>query len=257
MKNLIRVFKNKLPQVFIIFALLILEAYCDLSLPSYTASIVDIGIQNADLNYITNIGTLMLIMVAISVFATIGVSYFSSRVSSGYAKDLRKVIYTKVLKFSNHELNRISRSSLITRSTNDVNQVQNVLGFLFTTLFFAPILGVGSIVKAFEFGGNLSSIIFITFIAVLILLIIVVVRVLPYFKITQEIIDKMNRTAREILLGIPVIKAFVRQDFENEKFGHVNEEFRDVNLYVFRNLFVLMPAMTLILNLILFWIFLI
>ena len=76
MKNLIRVFKNKLPQVFIIFALLILEAYCDLSLPSYTASIVDIGIQNADLNYITNIGTLMLLMVAISVFATIGVSYF-------------------------------------------------------------------------------------------------------------------------------------------------------------------------------------
>ena len=108
MKNLIRVFKNKLPHVFIIFALLILEAYCDLSLPSYTASIVDIGIQNEDLNYITNIGTLMLIMVAISVFATIGVSYFSSRVSSGYAKDLRKVIYTKVLKFSNHELNKIS-----------------------------------------------------------------------------------------------------------------------------------------------------
>ena len=249
MKNLIRIFKNKLPQVFIIFALLIIEAYCDLSLPSYTADIVDIGIQIADLNYITNMGTLMLIMVAISVFATIGVSYFSSRVSSGYAKDLRKVIYTKVLKFSNHELNKISRSSLITRSTNDVNQVQNVLGFLFTTLFFAPILGVGSIIKAFELGGNLSWIIFITFIAVLILLIIIVVRVLPYFKITQEIIDKMNRTAREILLGIPVIKAFVRQDFEQEKFGYVNEEFRDVNLYVFRNLFVLMPAMTLILNL--------
>ena len=153
------------------------------------------------------------------------------------------------MKFSNHELNRISRSSLITRSTNDVNQVQNVLGFLFTTLFFAPILGVGSIIKAFELGGNLSWIIFITFIAVLILLIIIVIRVLPYFKITQEIIDKMNRTAREILLGIPVIKAFVRQDFEQEKFGYVNEEFRDVNLYVFRNLFVLMPAMTLILNL--------
>lgn len=249
MKNLIKVFKNKLPQVFIIFALLIIEAYCDLSLPSYTANIVDIGIQNGDLNYITNIGTLMLIMVSISVFATVGVSYFSSRVSSGYAKDLRKVIYAKVLKFSNHELNRISRSSLITRSTNDVNQVQNVLGFLFTTLFFAPILGVGSIIKAFELGGNLSWIIFITFIAVLILLIIIVMRVMPYFKITQEVIDKMNKTAREILLGIPVIKAFVRQDFEQEKFSHVNKEFLDVNLYVFRNLFVIMPAMSLILNL--------
>ena len=249
MKNLIKIFKDKIPQVILIFALLIIEAYCDLSLPSYTAKIVDIGIQNADLNYIIDTGILMLMMVSISVLATVGVSYFSSRVSSGYAKDLRKVVYSKVLKFSNHELNKISRSSLITRSTNDVNQVQNVLGFLFTTLFFAPILGVGSVIKAFELGGNLSWIIFLTFFAVLILLIIAVVRVLPYFKITQEIIDKMNKTAREILMGIPVIKAFVRQDFEEIKFAKVNKEFLDVNLYVFRTIFILLPAMSLILNL--------
>lgn len=249
MKNLIKIFKDKIPQVILIFALLIIEAYCDLSLPSYTAKIVDIGIQNTDLKYIIDTGILMLMMVSISVLATVGVSYFSSRVSSGYAKDLRKVVYSKVLKFSNHELNKISRSSLITRSTNDVNQVQNVLGFLFTTLFFAPILGVGSVIKAFELGGNLSWIIFLTFFAVLILLIIAVVRVLPYFKITQEIIDKMNKTAREILMGIPVIKAFVRQDFEEIKFGKVNKEFLDVNLYVFRTIFILLPAMSLILNL--------
>lgn len=249
MKNLIKIFKDKIPQVILIFALLIIEAYCDLSLPSYTAKIVDIGIQNTDLNYIIDTGILMLMMVSISVLATVGVSYFSSRVSSGYAKDLRKVVYSKVLKFSNHELNKISRSSLITRSTNDVNQVQNVLGFLFTTLFFAPILGVGSVIKAFELGGNLSWIIFLTFFAVLILLIIAVVRVLPYFKITQEIIDKMNKTAREILMGIPVIKAFVRQDFEEIKFAKVNKEFLDVNLYVFRTIFILLPAMSLILNL--------
>lgn len=249
MKNLIKIFKDKIPQVILIFALLIIEAYCDLSLPSYTAKIVDIGIQNTDLNYIIDTGILMLMMVSISVLATVGVSYFSSRVSSGYAKDLRKVVYSKVLKFSNHELNKISRSSLITRSTNDVNQVQNVLGFLFTTLFFAPILGVGSVIKAFELGGNLSWIIFLTFFAVLILLIITVLRVLPYFKITQEIIDKMNKTAREILMGIPVIKAFVRQDFEEIKFGKVNKEFLDVNLYVFRTIFILLPAMSLILNL--------
>ena len=249
MKSLVRVFKNKLPQVLIIFLLLIVQAYCDLALPSYTASIVDIGIQNADINYIIDVGFLMLVMVAISVFATIGVSYFSSRVSSGYAKDLRKVVYSKVLKFSNHELNKISRSSLITRSTNDINQLQNVLMMMLMMLFFAPILGIGSIIKAFEIGGDLSWIILVTFLVVLSLLVIITIRVLPYFKLTQEIIDKMNKTAREILIGIPVIKAFVRQDYEKEKFGKINKEFLDVNLYVYRKIFILMPTMTLFLNL--------
>ena len=220
-----------------------------MDLPSYTANIVDIGIQNADINYIMCVGFLMLIMVAISVFATIGISYFSSRVSSGYAKDLRKVVYSNVLKFSNYELNKISRSSLITRSTNDINQLQNVLSMMLMMLFFAPILGVGSIIKAFEIGGNLSWIILLTFIVVLVLLILITIRVLPYFKLTQEIIDKMNKTAREILIGIPVIKAFVRQDYEKKKFAKVNKDFLDVNLYVFRTVFLLMPTMTLFLNL--------
>lgn len=249
MKNLINVFKNKIPHVLIIFLLLIVQAYCDLALPSYTANIVDIGIQNADMNYITDVGFLMMIMVTISIFATIAISYFSSRVSSGYAKDLRKVVYSKVLKFSNHELNKISRSSLITRSTNDINQLQNVLSMMLMMLFFAPILGVGSIIKAFEIGGNLSWIILLTFIVVLVLLILITIRVLPYFKLTQEIIDKMNKTAREILIGIPVIKAFVRQDYEKKKFAKVNKDFLDVNLYVFRTVFLLMPTMTLFLNL--------
>ena len=248
MRKLLKPIKNKIPQIFLIFLFLLVQAYCDLTLPQYTAGIVDIGIQNADFQYIIDIGTVMLIMVAISAFATVGVSYFSSRVSSGYAKDLRKIVYKKVLRFSNHELNSISRSSLITRSTNDINQLQNVLGMIFTTMLFAPILGVGSIIKAFELGTDLSWIILVTFFAVVLLLVIVIVRVLPYFKITQEIIDKINRTSREILIGIPVIKAFVRQDFEEVKFQKVNREFYDVNIYVFKNMLVMLPLMMLIMN---------
>lgn len=191
----------------------------------------------------------MLLMVAISALATVGVSYFSSRVSSGYAKDLRKIVYSKVLKFSNHELNEISRSSLITRSTNDINQLQSVLGMIFTTLIFAPMLGVGSIIKAFELGTDLSWIIAVTFVAVILLLVIVIVKVLPYFKIIQEITDKLNKISREILIGIPVIKAFVRQDYEQKKFDKVNKEFYDVNIYVFRTILIMLPLMTLIMNL--------
>ncbi|WP_295115246.1 ABC transporter ATP-binding protein [uncultured Methanobrevibacter sp.] len=241
--------KNKIPQIIFIFLFLLIQVYCDLTLPLYTADIVNIGIQNTNFQFIIDTGIMMIIMVAISAVATVGVSYFSSKVSSGYAKDLRKIIYKKVLKFSNHELNEISRSSLITRTTNDVNQIQGVLGFIFTTLIFAPLLGIGSIIKVFELQTNLSWIIIVNFIAVILLLVIVIVRVLPYFRITQEIIDKINKTAREILIGIPVIKAFVRQDFEEYKFRKVNKEFYDVNIYVFKTILIMLPLMTLIMNL--------
>lgn len=249
MKKLIAPMKNKVGQILAIFLFLVVQVYCDLTLPQYTADIVNIGIQNADLNFIISTGEMMLLMVAISALATVGVSYFSSRVSSGYAKDLRKIVYSKVLKFSNHELNEISRSSLITRSTNDINQLQSVLGMIFTTLIFAPMLGVGSIIKAFELGTDLSWIIAVTFVAVILLLVIVIVKVLPYFKIIQEITDKLNKISREILIGIPVIKAFVRQDYEQKKFDKVNKEFYDVNIYVFRTILIMLPLMTLIMNL--------
>lgn len=248
MIKLITPLKNKIGYIIAIFLFLIIQVYCDLTLPQYTADIVDIGIQNTDFNFIISTGEIMLLMVAISAFATVGVSYFSSRVSSGYSKDLRKIVYRKVLKFSNHELNEISRSSLITRSTNDINQLQNVLSMIFTTLLFAPLLGVGSIIKAFELGTDLSWIIAVTFVAVIILLIIVMIRVLPYFKITQEIIDRINKTSREILIGIPVIKAFVRQDYEQKRFQKINKEFYDVNIYVFKTILIMMPLMTLIMN---------
>ena len=249
MKQLISPLKNKIIPIIAIFLLLLIQVYCDLTLPQYTADIVNIGIQNTDFDFITSTGEMMLLMVAISALATVGVSYFSSRVSSGYAKDLRKIVYSKVLKFSNHELNEISRSSLITRSTNDINQLQNVLGMIFTTLLFAPLLGVGSIIRAFELGTDLSWIIAVTFVAVSILLVTVMFRVLPYFKITQEIIDKINKTSREILIGIPVIKAFVRQDYEEKKFQKINKEFYDVNIYVFKTMLIMLPLMTLIMNL--------
>ena len=249
MRKLIAPIRDKIPQILFIFLFLLIQVYCDLTLPQYTADIVNIGIQNTNFQFIIDTGLVMLLMVAISALATIGVSYFSSRVASGYAKDLRKIIYSKVLRFSNHELNKISRSSLITRTTNDVNQIQGVLGFVFTTLIFAPLLGVGSIIKVFELQTNLSWIILVNFVIIIILLAVVMAKVMPYFRITQEIIDKINKTAREILIGIPVIKAFVRQDYEEDKFQKVNQDFYDVNIYVFKKILMLLPLMTLIMNL--------
>lgn len=249
MKNVLKIMENKIPLIILMMLFLIIEVYCDLTLPSYTADIVNIGIQNTDFNIITSSGINMMLMVSISVFATIIVSYISSQISSSYARDLREKIFEKILNFSNHELNQFSKASLITRSTNDVNQIQHVLGIMFRTLLFAPILAIGSIIRVFELGTNLSWIIFLAFIVVGILLISVISTVLPYFKKTQEIVDQINRVSREILLGIPVIKAFVRQEYEKERFDYYNKEYVKVNLKVYRTMFLLIPAMNLIMNL--------
>ena len=241
--------KKSIIPLILIVAFLLIDVYCNLTLPKYTADIVDIGIQNTDFNYIISVGTMMMAMVLVGVLATIGLSYFSSKVSAAYGRDLRKISYEKILKFSNFELNKISRASLITRNTNDVYQIQIFLGLFFTTILFSPILGIGSILKAMELGTNLLWIIAVTFAAAIIPFVIIFIRTVPYFKVMQELTDKINQTSREILMGIPVIKAFVRQDYEEERFRKTNEDFRTVNLNVFRILLVLLPAMTLLLNL--------
>ena len=241
--------KKSIVPLFLILVFLLVDVYCNLTLPAYTADIVDIGIQNTDFNYIIDVGTKMMAMVLIGVLATIGLSYFSSKVSAAYGRDLRRISYDKILKFSNFELNKISRASLITRNTNDVYQIQIFLGLFFTTILFSPILGIGSIIKAMELGTNLLWIIGVTFAAVIIPFIIIFARTLPYFKVMQELTDKINQTSREILIGMPVIKAFVRQDYEEKRFEETNEDFRLVNLKVFRVIMILIPAMTLFLNL--------
>ena len=241
--------KKSIIPLILIIAFLLIDVYCNLTLPAYTADIVDVGIQNTDFNYIISVGTMMMAMVLIGVLATIGLSYFSSKVSAAYGRDLRKISYEKILKFSNFELNEISRASLITRNTNDVYQIQIFLGLFFTTILFSPILGIGSIIKAMELGTNLLWIIGLTFAAVAIPFVIIFISVVPFFSKMQELTDKINQISREILIGMPVIKAFVRQNYEEKRFEKTNEDFRLVNLRVFRVLLILMPAMTLFLNL--------
>ena len=247
--KLLKPLKKSIIPLFLIILFLLIDVYCNLTLPSYTADIVDIGIQNTDFSYIISVGTMMMVMVLIGVFATIGLSYFSSKVSAAYGRDLRKISYEKILKFSNFELNKISRASLITRNTNDVYQIQIFLGMFFTTILFSPILGIGSIIKAMELGTNLLWIIAVTFAAIIIPFLIIFLKIVPFFSMMQELTDKINQTSREILIGMPVIKAFVRQDYEEERFEETNEDYKSVNLKVFRILLTLLPAMTLLLNL--------
>ncbi|WP_407374229.1 ABC transporter ATP-binding protein [Methanobrevibacter sp.] len=248
MMRIFKPLKNKIPSMIVIGIFLVISAYCSLTLPQYTAEIIDVGIKNSDIPCILDIGTKMMMMVLIAALSSVIVSFLSSRVSSGYAKDLRNIVYAKILKFSNHELNHISKSSLITRSTNDITQIQTITEMTLTTIIFAPILGFGSVIKVFQVDYDLSWIIFVIFILILLTLVLFVKKVVPYLDAFQKITDEMNQRSREILMGIPVIKAFVRQDYEEEKFGDVNKRLLDLNLYLYKYLMLFSPLLILILN---------
>lgn len=248
MKEVIKPLKKSILPMIVMMLLILVEVYCDLTLPTYTASIVNNGIQKTNINLIYHTGTLMMIMVTISVLATLVIAYLSSKITSSYARRLRETVFKKVLRFSNHEFNEYSKASLITRSTNDISQIQNVMGIMFRNIIYAPILGIGSIIKAFELGTDLSWIILVVFIAVAALLVIVISHVLPLFQKIQETMDRINSVTREVLLGIPVIKAFVRQDYEIKRFEKINSEYKTNNLSVYRVMLLLLPLMTLIMN---------
>ena len=249
MMKLLEPLRKRIGTIVVILILLIVVAYCNLVLPQYTADIVDIGIRNTDLNYIMNAGFWMLLIVFTSVISTIFISFLSSRVSSGFARDLRVLVYEKVLKFSNNEINEISKASLITRSTNDISQIQNISEVTLTTIIYAPILGIGSIIKVFEINSTLSWIVLAVLVVLTLIQLYVVKFVVPYFETFQELSDELTKNSREILIGMPVVKSFVRQDFEERKIERINERFTNLILYIYKFILLLNPLMTLILNL--------
>ena len=245
MKNVLAPLRKNLKILILIIILLILEAYFTLKLPEYTANIVDIGIANANMDYIYSAGTTMITFTIIATILAILVSYFSNKLACEYSNDLRKIVFSKVLKFSNHELDDISKSSLIAITTNDISHIQMILGYILNVLIFAPIMAVGGIIKTFELGTNLFWLILEILIIILFFMFLLLRRIMPYLGKLQEITDNINRRTREIIIGMPVIKTFVRQDFEAKKFKAVNDDFKEVNNYTNRYILFLSPLLTL------------
>ena len=186
MNPLISLILKKYKTLILILILLIIHAYFTLTLPQYTADIVNICVANSDMDYVYDIGIKMITLTIFATISAILVSFFSSRFSSGYGRDLRKMIFPKVLKFSNHELDKISKSSLITRIQIDVSEIQMFTEELLTVILFAPIIGVGGIMKSFELGTDLSWIILLIFAIIIILMIPLFKKVLPYLGKLQE-----------------------------------------------------------------------
>jgi ATP-binding cassette subfamily B protein len=199
-------------------------------------------------NYILRTGGIMVLLSLLSGVTNISVSFLAARTSASVARDIRKDVFTKVESFSSQEFNKFSTASLITRATNDVTQIQQVVFMIMRLLFLAPIMGVGGVIRAVDKSPNMWWIIALA-VALLILLIVVVFIIsVPKFTIIQKLIDRLNLVTRENLSGMMVIRAFNKQGFEEKRFDKANKNLADVSLFINRVMTTMMPIMTLVMN---------
>ena len=212
----------------------------------YLALGVDLGKLQTD--YILRVGGMMLLVTLIAGVSTVTVSYLAARTSAGYGRDVRKGVFSKVESFSNTEFDRFSTASLITRSTNDITQIQMVVFMIIRMVIYAPIVGVGGIIRALGKGTSMWWIIVLA-VGILLTVILVVFSIaLPKFKSIQNLIDRLNLVMRENLSGIMVIRAFNRQEFELERFDKANTDLTSTMLFINRIMVVMMPLMMFIMN---------
>lgn len=242
-------FKPYIPYILVAVVLLFAEAMLELALPGYMADIIDDGIIAGDMKQIYKIGILMIGISAAIVLCATGVSIFASKTAARSARDIRKAVFRKVMHFANEEMEDFSTASLITRSTNDIQQIQMATVMTLRLGMFAPVMGIGAIIKALRTSVSLAWTIGIAFGAIVILMAFMFIITLPKFKVVQEKVDKLNLVMNERLRGILVIRAFNTQKYEEDRFDHANNDLTKLNLFVNRAMSVMMPVMMLIMNL--------
>lgn len=249
LKETMKYFKPYIPYILIAVILLFVEAMLELALPGYMADIIDDGIIAGNMKEIYKIGVIMICTSAVIVLCAAGVSLFASKTAAMSARDIRKAVFRKVMHFANEEMEDFSTASLITRSTNDIQQIQMASVMTVRMGLFAPVMGIGAIIKALRTSVSLAWTIGVAFGAIIILMIFMFVITIPKFKVVQEKIDKLNLVMNERLRGILVIRAFNTQKHEEDRFDNANKELTRLNLFVNRAMSVMMPVMMLIMNL--------
>ena len=209
---------------------------------------IGIDTDKEQINYIFNSGIKMIGLALIGGISIVLVSFFASRVAASLAKILRKDVFEKVLSFSNVEFDKFSTASLITRTTNDIVQIQTFVVMMLRMIFYAPILGCGGIIKVLGTNKSMTWIIAVAVGTILIVISILFGLAMPRFKRIQTLIDKVNQIAREILTGLPVIRAFTTEKHEENRFDDANKDLTKTNLFVSRIMTCMMPSMMLIMN---------
>ena len=237
------------PQLLLVMGLLLVQAIGNLYLPDLNADIINNGVARGDNDYILRTGGLMLLVTGLlGVAAIIGV-YWSARTAMGFGRDMRSAIFAKVETFSQVEVNHFGPASLITRNTNDVQQVQTVVFMALTIMISAPILIVGGVIMALRTDVPLSGLLVVVLPLMAAVIGLVLSRAVPLFRAVQAKLDRINQVMREALAGVRVIRAFVRTRHEEQRFDEASRDLFDTSLRVTRLFAITIPTMTAIFNL--------
>ena len=248
---MLKLFRNLKPYTIpIIFVLVLVatQAIAELYLPTLMSDIVDIGIVKGDTSYILRTGGLMLLVALADMGAALIAAFLSSRVGMGFGRDMRKKVFTHVEGFSLHEFDIIGTPSLITRTTNDITQVQMFTMIMLRMLIMAPIMAVGGVIMAYAKDAKLMWVLAIVIPIIIIVVVFVATRALPLFRAIQKKIDRLNLVLREGLTGERVVRAFNRVDHERARFDDANKDLTETSVKVNKLMALMMPLMMLIMN---------
>ena len=248
MIKLLRFMKPYRPILVLVVALAFVQAIANLYLPTLMANIVDYGIFNKDIGYIWRTGGIMaLVTIGGTIAAVVGI-YFSSRVATGFGKIIRAKLFTHVQRFSLHEFDTVGTASLITRTTNDTTQVQQMLVIILNMMITAPITMVAGIILALNQDVGLSWILVVDIPFLVTAILLLMGKAIPLFRLIQVKLDKLNLILDEGLTGVRVVRAFDRQKYEEQRFDVANRDLTDVSIKVNRIVATLMPLMMFVLN---------
>lgn len=211
---------------------------------------INVDVNKIQMNYLFKTGAMMVLIALAIMLDGILIVLIGSRMAAKLAKTLREKVFTKTVYFSKNEMKGFGQSSLITRTTNDIQQVQGVIVFLLRVVFYAPIIGIGGVIKAMNTNSSMTYIIAVALITILVVMITLFAIAMPKFNVIQKMIDKLNLVSREILSGLSVIRAFSNEKHEEERFDKANKDLTSVSLFINRAMSFMMPIMMVIMNLV-------
>ena len=246
LKKYLRPYKK---QVYLILVMLLIQAIASLYLPNLNADLINNGVAKGKVGYIWHVGEIMLASSALVMGASVLLAFLAARVSMAFGRDLRGAVFSAVEGFSARELNKFGAPSLITRNTNDVQQVQLVLFMGFTMMIGAPITGIGAIIMAVRSNVKLSGILLVVLPIMTILILLLLRRIVPAFRMMQIKIDRINLVLREQIAGVRVIRAFVKTKQEESRYADASLDLMQTQLRVTRTFAVMFPSLSMILNL--------
>ncbi len=248
MKRYWKYVKPYLPAFIIGPLMMIVEVIGEVVLPKLMANIINVGVTNGSVGYITGTGALMILVALLMMAGGVGGAYFGAKAAVSFAADLRKDAFDKVQTFSFANLDQFSTGSLVTRLTNDITQVQNLINMALRMMLRAPGMLIGALIMAFVMNAELAVIVLIV-IPILVGAITILIKVaFPKFKIMQKKLDALNSNIQEMLTNVRVIKSFVRGDYEEKKFAASNEDLKQTSLGAFKTIIMVMPLMMLMMN---------